>query len=943
MRVNMPVTGIERTMREGETIVSTTDIRGNITHVNDAFVRISGFTRDELLGSPQNIVRHPDMPAAAFKELWDHLQADKPWVGLVKNRCKNGDHYWVDAHITPLREGGRVTGFLSVRRQPSREQVAAAERHYQAVREGHARLRQGGVMALLKRLSIKARLAGIMGMVVGMILVGTAIGMGGLSLTSRDMGLLYHNNLEPIRIVGQIVRLMSENQTQVALAVQHDPGSAFAAQHDHPVEKHGDTILANRDQITALLQEFDKIEIPSAAQPASAAFAEARTRYVQEGLTPAVAALKQADYTQATTILLTRVNPLYIEARDKMEVLRQHLQDGARSDYQHAESRYHTVLQVGLIGMTLGILLAIWFAWMLIRDIVKPLHRTIEHFHGIAEGNYLNDIRIDRQDEIGQVLEGLESMQTKLGFDMEETRRAANENLRIKIALDTVTLPVTLSQADHALIYMNPAARRLFSGMAAGVAQRLPGFSVEGMVGQKVSMVFEEEAIRTAYAEPFKATREFDTHIAGHTLHLSASPVYATDGSYAGRVTQWRDRTAEIVVEQEVASLVNAAAAGDFSQRLRAAGKEGFFLQLAEGINRLVETSERGMNDVARVLKALAAGDLTQRIEADYQGLIGQLKDDANGTAARLQEIVSQIREATDAINTAAREIASGNADLSSRTENQAASLEETASSMDEITSTVRQNADNSRQANQLARGASDIAVKGGNVVNQVVQTMGSIADSSRKIADIIGVIDGIAFQTNILALNAAVEAARAGEQGRGFAVVAGEVRSLAQRSAAAAKEIKGLISDSVDKVGDGYKLVEQAGSTMGEIVEAVKRVTDIMGEISAASIEQSQGIEQVNSAIAQMDEATQQNAALVEEAAAAAESLQDQASALTQAVAVFQVATRAGRLPAAVAPARAGRNGPVRSAPIPRAAAKPASRPVLPANSGGDDEWEEF
>lgn len=297
----------------------------------------------------------------------------------------------------------------------------------------------------------------------------------------------------------------------------------------------------------------------------------------------------------------------------------------------------------------------------------------------------------------------------------------------------------------------------------------------------------------------------------------------------------------------------------------------------------------RPLNDAVAIAQRVADGDLTSTIVVNSHDETGQMLQALQTMNDNLVKIVGEVRTGTDTIATASSQIASGNLDLSSRTEQQASSLEETAASMEELTGTVKQNGDNARQANQLALSASEIALKGGGVVSQVVDTMGSINTSAKKIVDIISVIDGIAFQTNILALNAAVEAARAGEQGRGFAVVASEVRNLAQRSAAAAKEIKTLIDDSVQKVDIGVKLVDQAGSTMSEIVESVKRVTDIMGEITAASQEQTSGIEQVNQAIMQMDEVTQQNAALVEEAAAAAASLQEQASNLVQVVSVFK------------------------------------------------------
>jgi methyl-accepting chemotaxis protein-1 (serine sensor receptor) len=298
--------------------------------------------------------------------------------------------------------------------------------------------------------------------------------------------------------------------------------------------------------------------------------------------------------------------------------------------------------------------------------------------------------------------------------------------------------------------------------------------------------------------------------------------------------------------------------------------------------------------EALRLANSVAAGDLTQAIRIDSKDEVGQLLTALRSMTTSLAGIVTQVRAGTDTIGTASQQIAAGNQDLSARTEQQASSLEETAASMEELTSTVKHNADNARQANALAQAASGVAGRGGEVIRQVVGTMGEINDASRKIADIIGVIDGIAFQTNILALNAAVEAARAGEQGRGFAVVATEVRNLAQRSATAAKEIKALIEDSVRRVDSGGQLVEQAGATMREIVASVQRVTDIMGEITSASAEQTAGIEQINVAVAQMDQVTQQNAALVEEAAAAAEAMQEQARGLAEAVSVFRTGQEA-------------------------------------------------
>lgn len=602
----------------------------------------------------------------------------------------------------------------------------------------------------------------------------------------------------------------------------------------------------------------------------------------------------------------------------------------------------------------IALIIAVLLATLTLLSLVRPLRTLVQSFAEIGGGNY--DVKIDceRKDEIGIALQALDKMQAKLKADIAETKRIAGENLRIRYGLDNVSASVMIADPAHNIIYVNASGLKLFRRRGSEIRRDLPAFDAEKLQGANIDVFHKSPSHQRQMLENLRAPHSSQIELGGLTLALVVSPIFAEDGERLGSVVEWTDRTEELRVMGEVTALVDAAVKGDFSNRIHTSDLDGFFKRLGEGVNMLVEKTSSGLTEVARVLNSVAKGDLTQQVSGQYEGTFGELKDDTNNTVTRLQELISQIKESVDAINTAAREISAGNSDLSQRTEEQASSLEETASSMEQLTSTVKQNADNARQANQLSVRAQDVAAQGGKQAHAAMDSMKAITESSGKIAEIITVIDGIAFQTNILALNAAVEAARAGEQGRGFAVVAGEVRNLAQRSASAAKEIKTLISESLHTVDEGSKLVIQAGETMEEIVTQVKRVSDLIAEISAASDEQSSGIEQVNTAITQMDDVTQQNASLVEEAAAAAESLEEQASGLATAVSVFKVdaTSSAGlgggtaRLPSpaqvrkAPAPpkpaARAGK--PAAGKPMAKAAPKP---PAVAKKA--DDDWEEF
>ena len=569
----------------------------------------------------------------------------------------------------------------------------------------------------------------------------------------------------------------------------------------------------------------------------------------------------------------------------------------------------------------------------MLKDLSQP-YRTTLVLGGRTFNLIASPVFSDENVRLGTVVEWVDA--TDELARLAEEKRVSDENTRVRLALDACSANTMIADTNFDVIYTNEAVGEMLRIAESDIRKDLPNFSANLVMGSSIDVFHKNPDHQRQMLAALNDTYRTQIVVGGRTFSLIASPINNADGERLGTVVEWNDRTEEVSVEKEVDNIIESAGKGDLSQRATTDNKTGFFKELSMGLNRLMSISENVINDTARVLDAMAHGRLDERIDADYEGIFGKLKQDANATGDRLGDVIGQIRDSANTVSTGSGEIAQGNTDLSQRTEEQASSLEETASSMEEMTSSVRQTSENAVHANELAGNAQSQAQKGGEVVGRAVGAMEEINTSSKKIADIIGVIDEIAFQTNLLALNAAVEAARAGEQGKGFAVVAGEVRNLAQRSAGAAKEIKDLIRDSVEKVDNGTSLVNESGKTLAEIVEAVERVTTMIKEISSASEEQASGIEQVNKAISQMDEMTQQNAALVEEASAASETMQEQAKNMLDLVGFFQAAdtgTGGAMMNTPVAPAAP-------QAPAPKIVHTTASRPVI--TDDGDD-WQEF
>ncbi len=745
-------------------------------------------------------------------------------------------------------------------------------------------------MSPIRNLKVGSRLAVGFGTLLLLLISMLVVALYGNKLKSDQFKYLTDINMVKMRLLNEML----------------DTNNAVLMHRRLMLIKRGDGLDKDAAQTRELARKYDEIwgqyiKIPrDAAGDRMVAEIEAARQLAMAPTQELDDFMQAGDFDAAIQVLLGKLQPRAVAWNESIANLLKHQVELTRKssdEYYDTESWTSKLsLGIGLLSIVLGVLLAL----LITRSLTRPLASAVAVANGIAAGRLDNSIDLSGKDEVADLLRAMQHMQRQLQSVIAAQGEMARQHEAGSISYRIDASPFT---GDY---------RRMIDESNA-------------LVGQHIGVKLRIIEVMKRYAR------------GDLSVDMDRLP-----GEKAA-ITQAMDETKASLsaINAEIKRLASAAAAGDFSLRGDEARFEHDFRDMVAGLNRLMEATDGNLSEVSALLHAIAEGDLTVRMHGDFQGVFAQMRDDANATAAQLTSIIGRIQQAAGSINLAASEIATGNNDLSRRTEQQAANLEETAASMEELTSTVRQNAEHARQANQLAQDAHGVASQGGDIVGKVVTTMSAIEASSKKIADIISVIDGIAFQTNILALNAAVEAARAGEQGRGFAVVASEVRTLAQRSAGAAKEIKDLIGDSVGKVSEGSALVHQAGSTMGEIVSSVQRVTDIMAEISAASQEQSAGIEQVNQTVTQMDEATQQNAALVEEATAAARSMEEQATQLAEAVSVFRTGTSSANANSRPANRLLSRPAAAPRAPALKLASAP--RPMKSAMATSAEEWQEF
>lgn len=725
------VTGKEVDVDPYTTIVSKTDLDGNITFVNDPFIRISGYTKDELIGQSHSIMRHPDVPREVFKDLWETIGVDKPWVQYVKNRCKNGDHYWVEANVCPIHENGATVGYLSVRRKINDQQKAAADELYRDIGAGKKRLKNGYVESGFDRLSV-------------------------------------FDHVNPLMTLVVLIVLMS---------------------------------------IAGILDALKVFSMPW--------------------------------YVQLVILSIFLTYALFINHKTKKRI-----------------ASFEAMLQ------------------------------------SMSEADFSKQVYTYGSTWIAKLAGDIKKMQIQMGSTYEESRSRLNFSVRLTTALDNASTSVMVVNRLNQIIYVNHAMKELLARNMEKLEGEFPMMQADSMVGRNLDCFNQSNSGMTLFSMDQREHAEKEFNIAGIILKTIKQPVINEQGECIGAVIEWTDVSQQRKVEKTIDDVLKMAAKGHTDIRVDTEGLDGFYLYSANNINVLLKSLNSAIEDMVLIMVDLANGNMQSRMDKKLNGALDAMKGATNVSLENLSGIILQMKEVSVATVGSARESSQAASDLSDRTQVAAATLEEVNASMQTINGMQQENTAALTEVANLANTAMNLNQEARVAMDSSIQAMSSITETSEKIEAIIGLIDGIAFQTNLLALNAAVEAARAGEHGRGFAVVAGEVRTLAQKSADAAKDIKNLIQESGEKVKEGSNKVQATHDVFTEVDSGVAQISSTLKEVVGSINEQQRNVDQISTAVQELDNNLQSNAALVEESSATAVALTEQAEVLDHEVQKFQLST---------------------------------------------------